>query len=417
MPEEIATFPQGPQGDQGPRGPSGDIGPPGIPGPAGENATPIQFDAATDACFTFIDGVKFILTCAQEGSPPSYQCSNGVDDDNDGETDYPEDDGCISAQDDDETDPVAPPPPASCGEPYRGIPDPCAHMGYDVFADYPVDEVVSGNQGTIRGTGTAADPYFVDASGLNRSGRITVEGEYVIVVGGYGDYPETDGPALRISGCDYCTVRDMEVFGDDENFNAGHDSASSLGSNNVVVRLKLHGFGDRRVSAPEQDYHGAKIQGENVWILDSDIYDVSGDSIQCGDASRGDCRNVYIGGGWMHDNRENGIDIKDSTGVVVSGVRMSGFAPTSSSPGEALIVHDDAFDAQILDNIISGARLGIVSSGTRGHVIDGNTIEAELVGIQLRNTRDLTVTNNKINAPECVEIQGGTTGTIQTGCD
>ena len=43
--------------------------------------------------------------------PPSPQCDDGVDNDGDGETDYPADDGCTDAADDDETDPPPPPPP------------------------------------------------------------------------------------------------------------------------------------------------------------------------------------------------------------------------------------------------------------------------------------------------------------------
>ncbi len=316
-----------------------------------------------------------------------------------------------------EPNPTPPPTTTECGSPYRGIPDPCAHVGYDIYATYDVDRVVSGNTGSIVGTGTAADPYFVDASNLSRQGRLVVSGSHVIVQGGYVDYPKTDGPALDLYDCSYCTVRDMEVFGDANNFDAGHDSAADFGSDNVVLRLKLHGFGDRRVGAREQDYHGAKIMGRDVWVLDSEIYDLSGDSIQCGDASRGNCQRVYIGGGHMHDNRENGIDIKDSRDVVVSGVRMSGFRPTNSSPGEALIVHDDAFDAKVFDNIISDATIGIVVSGESGHTIEGNTIQALDEGIQLRNTRDLTVRGNTITAPICVNKQSGVSGEVQTGCN
>lgn len=351
--------------------------------------------------------------------PEPMQCEDGVDNDGDGFIDM-DDPGCDSPADNDEfNEPPPPPPPpsASCGSPYRGIPDPCAHMGYDVYADYEVDEVVTGNVGVINGQGTATDPYFVDASGLNRNGRLVISGSYVVVVGGFIDYPQTDGPALDVYPCEYCTVRDMEVFGDSGNFDAGNDAAMLPDNNQVLIRLKLHGFGDRRTGAREQDYHGIKTQERDVWILDSEIYDVSGDSIQCGDASRGDCQRVYIGGGWMRDNRENGIDIKDSRDVVVSGVQMSGFSPTSSSPGEALIVHDDAYDAKIYDNNIFNATLGIVSSGRSGHEITNNTIQASDTGIELRNTSNLTVTGNQISAPTCVDNQSGTSGTIQTGCD
>jgi parallel beta-helix repeat protein len=311
-----------------------------------------------------------------------------------------------------------PVPTASCGIPYRGIPDPCAHFGYDVYADYAVDEVITGNVRLVSGVGTPADPYFVDASGLDRAGGFEIAGEYVVVVGGYVDYPRTDGPAIRMSNCNFCVVRDIEAFGDVENFNAGHDSAFSTGNNNVVIRLKLHGFGDRRIEAPEQDYHGMKIIGDtNVWVLDSNIYDVSGDSIQCGDASRGRCDNVYIGGGFMHDNRENGVDIKDSSNVVVSGVTMYGFAPTSSSPGEAIIVHDDAVGAKLYDNILYDTRIGIVSSGDSWHEITGNTIDANRRGIELRNTQNIIVEDNSITAPVCIDLQSGVTGTVQTGCN
>ena len=37
-------------------------------------------------------------------APPSYQCSDGADNDGDGKTDYPADPGCTSASDADETD-------------------------------------------------------------------------------------------------------------------------------------------------------------------------------------------------------------------------------------------------------------------------------------------------------------------------
>jgi len=43
------------------------------------------------------------------------ECIDGIDNDSDGQTDYPADDGCTSTGDDDETDPAAPPPPSGGG--------------------------------------------------------------------------------------------------------------------------------------------------------------------------------------------------------------------------------------------------------------------------------------------------------------
>jgi hypothetical protein len=126
------------------------------------------------------------------------------------------------------------------------------------------------------------------------------------------------------------------------NTNQSHGSAVSMTSNTVFHNFRVHNFGLLGASAPEQDQHGWKVKSTNVWILDSQGYQLSGDGVQVGDASNGRGVNVYIGGGYYHDNRENGIDVKDSQNVVISGVRMEGFQPSNSSPGEALIIHDEA---------------------------------------------------------------------------
>jgi hypothetical protein len=280
-----------------------------------------------------------------------------------------------------------------------------------VRGTYLVDQVVTGNRGntTLTGTGTASNPYVIDARGATFT-KLGVTGSYVILLGGKVNAPSGSGPMFG-SSCNRCVFRDVEVAG--PKVDSGHSGAVGVASMNVLLRAKIHGFGDNRQSAREQDYHGIKPMVSDVWILDSEIYDNSGDSIQCGDASRGSCSRVYIGGNYLHHNRENAVDIKDSTGVVVSSNRMEGFRPTSSSPGEALILHDDAVDARVYDNVISDSTIGIVSSGLRGHIIDGNSIQAMSIGIDLRGTTNITVTNNTITAPTRIRRGGGVTGTVQ----
>lgn len=313
-------------------------------------------------------------------------------------------------------DPDPTPGTGSCGNLGRGIPDPCAAFGFDVFANYPVDRVVTGSNGDteLSGNGTASNPYVIDARQATFS-RLGVTGQYVILIGGTVKAPSTSGAFFATDNCRNCVVRDFEVSG--PGTDQSHSSAVLLSSNSAWIGGSIHGFGDNRQSAREQDFHGIKLLTSNVWIIDAEIYDVSGDSVQCGDASRGSCSNVYISGGYMHDNRENAVDIKDSSNVVVSGVRMAGFSPTASSNGVALVLHDNAVNAKIYDNMISDTTLGVVSSGVSGHIIDGNDITASSVGIQLRSTQNLTVTNNDISAPTCVEQQGGISGNIQSGCN
>jgi hypothetical protein len=64
-------------------------------------------------------------------APALALCADGADNDADGKVDYPADPGCLSATDDDETDPQAPPPPPRCAD----------HVDNDADGktDYPAD--------------------------------------------------------------------------------------------------------------------------------------------------------------------------------------------------------------------------------------------------------------------------------------
>ena len=305
---------------------------------------------------------------------------------------------------------VAPPQP-SPGSEYRGIPDPSTALGFDVRGEYTANETVTGSLGneTLSCTGSPSNPCLIDATGATFE-SLTVSGSYVILQGGTVNARATDGAHMTLS-CSYCVARDVEVSG--PGVNTGHSTAVTLNSYSVWIGGSIHGFGENSVTAPEQDFHGIKVMNDDVWILEAEIYDNSGDSIQVGDASRGSASRVYIGGGYYHHNRENAVDIKDSRDVVVSGVYMEGFRPTSSSPGEAVIIHDDAYDARVYDNTIRDSTIGIVSSGLRGHIIDGNDVVGLSIGIQLRNTQDITVTNNTVSAPTPINLQSGVTGTVQ----
>ncbi|MES9971271.1 MAG: right-handed parallel beta-helix repeat-containing protein [Candidatus Thiodiazotropha sp.] len=303
------------------------------------------------------------------------------------------------------------PPETGQGSQYRGIPDPSAALGFNVWGNVPANQTITGSHTseTLNCTGTAAQPCLIDASAASFE-NLTISGAFVILQGGTVNAPAGNGPHLRVD-CSNCVIRDVEVAG--PGIDSGHSSAVRMHSFSAWIRGSIHGFGENSTSAREQDFHGIKVMTDDVWILDAEIYDNSGDSIQVGDSSRGSASRVYIGGGYFHHNRENAVDIKDSQDIVVSGVRMEGFRPTSSSPGEALIVHDDAYDARIFDNVIRDSRLGIVSSGRSGHIINGNDIVTLSVGIQLRNTRDITVTDNTLSAPTPIEVQGGISGTVQ----
>jgi len=300
--------------------------------------------------------------------------------------------------------PVPDPVPTPTPSRYRGIPDPSGVLGFDPYGEFPVDEVLTGAHRTLRLTrnGSPGDPYVIDATAASFT-QLRVAGEYVMVLGGRIEAPADRGPWLHMLECTNCAVRGAEVVG--PGVRTGNSAAVGLGLNSAWVGGAIHGFGDRN-SPFENDFHGIKVcthagVDTNVFILDARIYDNAGDSVQVGDSSRCEANNVYIGGGMFFENRENAVDIKNSTNVVVSGVEMFGFAPTNTDPGSAIVIHDQARNAKIYDNVITNSNIGIVSSGLDGHEINGNSISTNgpnSIGFECRNTTNITFTDNDITA-------------------
>lgn len=301
---------------------------------------------------------------------------------------------------------------AGAGSMYRGIPDPVAILGFDPFADYPVDETVSGDlgRGVLDRRGTPADPYVIEASGAVWN-DLELSGRYVILQNGTVKAVGDDG--LAAWQCEHCVIRDFEVAGPQRN--VGHGSAVGLGNSSMWLRGSIHDFGDRRYDAPENDLHGIKTLGQDQWIWEANIYNMAGDSIQIGDAARGAAQRVYVAGGEFRGNRENCIDVKDSEDIVLSGFRCLDLLNPNDEFG--VVIHDDAYYVSVYDGYFSNVNYGIVSSGQVGHIIDGNSINARRIGIQLRSTQRMYVANNLIEAgARCIEIQGNVTGSIQRRC-
>ena len=156
------------------------------------------------------------------------------------------------------------------------------------------------------------------------------------------------------------------------------------------LRGSIHNFGDINYSASENDLHGIKTLGSDQWIWEAHIYQVSGDSIQIGDASRGSASRVYVAGGQFHGNRENCLDVKDSQDIVLSGFLC--YDQLNPNDEFGVVIHDDAYHTEVLDGMFSNVNFGILSSGQADHVFDRNNIQAFIIGIQLRSTSNRTVT-------------------------
>lgn len=98
--------------------------------------------------------------------------------------------------------------------------------------------------------------------------------------------------------------------------------------------------------------------------------------MQIGSASSAEpwAQHIYVGRNDLHDDRENGVDVKQARDVVISENRIYSYAPTSSSSGEAVVVHDDPERVWVLNNEIRDAARGVSCTGAVGFYVVGNVI-------------------------------------------
>jgi nitrous oxidase accessory protein NosD len=193
----------------------------------------------------------------------------------------------------------------------------------------------------------------------------------------------------------------------------GTSSAGVLvegGKDITIQRNSIHHFirsGD--------DSHGVVVVGpsRNVIIRDNDIHHNSGDSVQC-QSGAGPAEVLLIEGNTLHDEGENGVDIKWCRYVTVRGNRLFGFPntairPAGSSAGEAVVLHEAARDILIQGNAISRAGRGVsvVGGGTfpENVWVEGNHFReirnfpaGNGQGIRVARARNVRVEGNTLEA-------------------
>ena len=183
----------------------------------------------------------------------------------------------------------------------------------------------------------------------------------------------------------------------------------------------------------EDDSHGvlAQTSASNVTVRGNDIHHNSGDSVQCigpeGGATMAGTPfdNLLVEDNLLHDNRENGIDIKTCTRVTLQRNRVYGHKLSTTSRGEGIVVHLSARDVIVDGNTLWGNGKSIAVGGvrvndpptnivvTRNVVRDGiNANGEEGVGIRVGTSVNVKVTHNTVwNMPgACVFFAGGDSG-------
>ena len=185
-----------------------------------------------------------------------------------------------------------------------------------------------------------------------------------------------------------------------------------------------------------KDSHGVVVQtnSRNVIVRGNDIHHNSGDGVQCLGPEGGATEpgtpfdNLLVEDNSLHENRENGADIKTCTRVTLRGNRIWGHRRTSTSAGEGVVVHLSAKDVTLEDNVvrdngngivIGGVRVGAPPTGIvlrRNLVLDGyNADGSQGIGIRINTAIDVKVHHNTVwNMPtQCLDLGNGESGPSQ----
>jgi hypothetical protein len=203
-----------------------------------------------------------------------------------------------------------------------------------------------GSPNTIISQGTAASPVFIrGASPTDRptaTGIWEIQGTYIIIENiKFTPTASGSGSISFLSSVNQAAMRDCEVQGNLNGGGIGVDSFNSFLNENVVIyRNVIHDNGDVNTCV-DQDVHGIKVgpRVSNLWVLDNEMYNNSGDGIQINAGNIGlqaTTHHIYVGRNTSHGNKQAGMWIKQATDVIFSENLVYDHRPSDSSSGQAM---------------------------------------------------------------------------------
>ncbi|MGQ0505827.1 MAG: right-handed parallel beta-helix repeat-containing protein [Myxococcaceae bacterium] len=210
------------------------------------------------------------------------------------------------------------------------------------------------------------DPVLVGGTG-SKTAVLTLSRPYWRFEGLNINLEKDPAPAVVIRGAAHL------VFSGAELMNGTAGAAMIITDRASDVRVegnRVHHFINAK---PGVDSHGIVLEtsASAVTLRGNDIHDNSGDGIQCIGPETGDTApgtpfdSLLIEQNKLHDNLENGADIKTCTRVTLRRNEVFGHHPTPSSAGEGIIVHMSASNVLIEENALHDNSVAIVLGGVR----------------------------------------------------
>jgi len=253
----------------------------------------------------------------------------------------------------------------------------------------PID--TDGDRFDWHGAGTASNPIWITG---NASSRPILTDFVHIGAAGSVSYmvvenlaltsganmlisPSIDGTNIDHVIIRNCVLTGRGLFYDGSGIGIGPSSGDDGIPNStikyvVVYNNTVSAFGDKSKSDQGGVYQGYHTNA--TWVLNNTIFDIAADGVagsHYSDYTSKLANNFYIGGNTIYGNGEDGIDIKVTDGIVISGNTITGPCYAGRGAGSGIVLHYGANNlpcknALVQYNTIYNISTGIGNGGSYG---------------------------------------------------
>jgi hypothetical protein len=265
---------------------------------------------------------------------------------------------------------------------------------------------------------------------LDNASHVIVEN---ILIDGDAWTREARNPIVVPETSDHIALRSIELrdYPHATGCFIGGGSGTNIASDILVYNCHFHDLNDWQALA-ETRIHGVVVRHATarIWILDCRGEFLGEDGVQINAGGTPVATDVYVGRCLFHHNREDAVDVKGSSRVILSQNECFGFRPSSTSVGNAFVIHEDdgvPQDVWVLFNEIHDCERGMTLNMAGRTYLVGNllydihhltgdqaggpdNITRKGLAISIRRSDDVLVYNNTIvDADAGISAQGVST--------
>jgi hypothetical protein len=253
------------------------------------------------------------------------------------------------------------------------------------------------------------------------TGETSFGGSYLVVDGVHVTLPSNAYGASLVLRGSFNSFRNGRVTG-----TLSSGGAVAEGDFLVLYNNQITDNGDVN-ALNDQDRHGLKVVGTNIWVIGNTFTRNSGDGVQVGGTgTRNSVRYIYIGRNVAHENKQTGFWVKEAEHVIISQNIAYNHRPSGSSSGEGFGGQYDGANLWFLFNesYNNAGGIGFKSSNNGGgndfyvvgnyiHDITASGFDANdswsISSISSWNGADITIVNNTIdNTTGGIHLNGRT---------